>query len=245
MPPSWTLNDTLIWLGLMAGAYLLGGVPFGLLIGLGRGVDVRQHGSKNIGTANVGRTLGRRWGLLTFVLDALKGFVPTLVAGFVLKTIARPEVPAWEAWAWLLVGLATVAGHMCSPYLKFKGGKGVATGFGALLAIFPILSLPAVGAIIIWSVCVKATRFIGLSSCIAACSIPLLLFVSTPIARNFGLFVSQQQRTVAWPMWPYATVAVLLAAMVVWRHRSNIARMMAGTEPRYGQQAKPATSAER
>lgn len=232
--PAWTTNDTLIWLGLSLAAYLLGSIPFGLLIGLAKGVDVRQHGSKNIGTANVGRTLGRKWGVLTFFLDAMKGFAPTLVAGFALKTIARPEVPSYMAWAWLSVGLFSVAGHMWSPFLKFKGGKGVATGFGAMLAVFPILTLPAMAAFVIWVVCVKATRFIGFSSCVAAVSIPFLLIFVTPVCRHFGFFVPDPSAPVAWPLWPYVTVAIMLALMVVWRHRSNIARMINGTEPRYG-----------
>ncbi|HYD00393.1 MAG TPA: glycerol-3-phosphate 1-O-acyltransferase PlsY [Phycisphaerales bacterium] len=233
-PPAWTTTETLTWVGLVVGAYLLGSIPFGLLIGLAKGVDVRQHGSKNIGTANVGRTLGRKWGVLTFFLDALKGFVPVLIAGFALKTVSRPEVPSYLAWAWLSVGVVAVMGHMWSPFLKFKGGKGVATGFGAMLAIFPILSLPAMAAFVVWLICVKATRFIGLSSCVAAVSIPFLLIFVTPVCRYFGLFVPEPGAPVAWPLWPYATAAILLAVMVVWRHRTNIARMLNGTEPRYG-----------
>lgn len=237
LPPdfTWTMTDTLAWLGLMLFSYLLGSIPFGLLLGLAKGVDVRQHGSKNIGSANVGRTLGRKWGVLTFFLDALKGFIPTFIAGFVLKTVARPEVPSFMAWAWLLVGVAAVTGHMCSPFLKFRGGKGVATGFGAVMAIFPILTLPAIVALFVWFACVKTTRFIGLSSCVAAISIPLSIIWVNGFARHFGLFVPERSASVAWPMWPYVTAAILLAAMVVWRHRSNIGRMISGTEPRYGQ----------
>ena len=245
IPSSWTTADTLIWLALVVFSYLLGAIPFGLLLGLAKGVDVRQHGSKNIGSANVGRTLGRKWGVLTFFLDALKGFVPTFIAGFVLKTIAEPEVPSHLAWAWLAVGIAAVAGHMWSPFLKFKGGKGVATGFGALMAIFPIFTLPAIVALAIWALCVRLTRFIGFSSCVAAVSIPLLLIFVDGICRHFGLFV-QPKQSVTWPMWPYVTVGIMLAVMVVWRHRSNIARMLNGTEPKYGQKkqldtAVPAT----
>ncbi|HZW06140.1 MAG TPA: glycerol-3-phosphate 1-O-acyltransferase PlsY [Phycisphaerales bacterium] len=242
LPPAWTATETAYWAGLVLGAYLLGSIPFGLLIGLAKGVDVRQHGSKNIGTANVGRTLGRKWGVLTFFLDALKGFLPVLVAGFVLKTIARPEVPSHLAWAWLVVGVCAVVGHMWSPFLKFKGGKGVATGFGAMLAVFPILSLPAMAAFLVWLACVKTTRFIGLSSCVAAASIPFLLIFVTPVCRYFGLFVPEPGAPVTWPLWPYVTVAVLLALMVVWRHRSNIARMLNGTEPRYGRKPPPAAA---
>ena len=234
-PTTWTSTDTLIWIGFLVVSYLLGAIPFGLLLGLAKGVDIRQHGSKNIGSANVGRTLGRKWGVLTFFLDALKGFIPTFVAGFFLKTIARPEVPAELAWAWLSVGLVAVMGHMWSPFLKFRGGKGVATGFGAMMAIFPILTLPATVAIVIWAIFVKLTRFIGFSSCVAAASIPVLLIFVNPFCRYFGLFVPQSEQSVTWPMWPYVTVALMLAAMVVWRHRSNITRMLNGTEPRYGQ----------
>ncbi|MBY0308334.1 MAG: glycerol-3-phosphate 1-O-acyltransferase PlsY [Phycisphaerales bacterium] len=235
----WTTADTLVWAGLLLIGYLLGGIPFGLLLGLAKGVDVRQHGSKNIGSANVGRTLGRRWGVLTFFLDALKGFLPTFIGGFVLKTIARPEVPSSMAWAWLSIGVATVVGHMWSPYLKFRGGKGVATGFGAVMAVFPILTLPALVALAVWAVCVRATRFIGLSSCIAASSIPVSIIFVNGVARRFGFFVPENGAQVRWPMWPYITAAVMLAVMVTWRHRSNIARMLNGTEPRYGQKKPP------
>ncbi|MFT3683362.1 MAG: glycerol-3-phosphate 1-O-acyltransferase PlsY [Phycisphaerales bacterium] len=220
---AWTSTDTLAWVGLMLAAYFLGGVPFGLMLGLAKGVDVRQHGSKNIGSANVGRTLGRKWGVLTFFLDALKGFLPTFVAGFVLKTISRPEVPSYMAWAWLSVGVVAVMGHMWSPYLKFRGGKGVATGFGAVMAVFPILTLPAIVALLVWFVCVKTTRFIGLSSCVAAISIPISIIFVNDVAHSFGFFVPERGASVTWPMWPYVTAAVMLAVMVVWRHRSNIA----------------------
>ena len=105
----------------LVGAYLVGAIPFGFLIGKMRGVDVRTVGSKNIGATNVFRTVGKKWGLLAFACDFLKGFLPTLLC----KASATPV-----AWLPLAVGVACVVGHMLTPYMKFKGGKGVATAFG-------------------------------------------------------------------------------------------------------------------
>ena len=219
----------------MLGAYLLGAIPFGLLVGFAKGVDVRQHGSKNIGTANVGRTLGKKFGILTFALDMLKGFGPTLGAGFWLGTINRPDTPPGLAWAWLVIGFATVIGHMYPVYLKFKGGKGVATGFGVLLAVFPILSLPALCAIVVWAVTVKVSRYFGFSSCVAAASLPITVWPCMLVYQKLDLFNARRSDDVTWPLWPYVTVAVVLAALVIWRHRGNLARMMAGTEIRIGE----------
>ena len=110
------------------GAYLVGGIPFGFLIGKSRGVDVRTVGSRNIGATNVFRTVGKKWGVLAFILDVAKGFVPTLVCRL---TVGDPT------WLPLAVGVTCVLGHMLTPYMKFRGGKGVATAFGMLLALIP------------------------------------------------------------------------------------------------------------
>ena len=108
-------------------AYLVGGIPFGFIIGKLRGVDVRTVGSKNIGATNVFRTVGKKWGILALVLDILKGLVPTLVC----------KLTAGTQWLPLCVGVMTAVGHMLTPYMKFRGGKGVATGFGMMIALIP------------------------------------------------------------------------------------------------------------
>ncbi len=149
-------------------AYLLGAVPFGLLIGLARGIDIRQHGSKNIGANNVARTVGRPWGVLTFALDAGKGAAPILIGGWWLGVLGERAPDPTRAWMWMSFGAAAFLGHLFPVFLKFKGGKGVATGFGALLAVYPIVTFPALLAIGSWAICVKITRYVGLSSSVAS-----------------------------------------------------------------------------
>lgn len=128
-------NATVIAL-FVAGAYLIGGIPFGFLIGKMRGVDVRTVGSKNIGATNVYRTVGHKWGFLAFFCDFLKGLLPTLAAVLFAKN--HKEVAAFADLA-VWTGLACVVGHTLTPYMKFKGGKGVATAFGMLMALVPWL----------------------------------------------------------------------------------------------------------
>lgn len=231
----WTTSTWLLWSALLVGSFLLGAVPFGLLVGFAKGVDVRQHGSKNIGTANVGRTLGKKYGTLTFALDMLKGFIPTLFAGFWLNAINRPDTPPALAWAWLLVGIASVLGHMFPPYLKFRGGKGVATGFGVVLAIFPILSIPALLSICVWAVTLKVSRYFGFSSCLAAISLPLWIWPVVKVYAQLELFNAHRGESTGWPLWPYVTVAIILGSLVVLRHKSNLVRMLNGTEHRVGE----------
>ena len=122
-------NNILTIAAWLASAYFIGGIPFGYLIGRLRGVDVRTVGSKNIGATNVFRTVGKKWGFLAFALDVAKGLLPTLAA----KSFSSID------WLPLVVGITCVIGHMLTPYMKFKGGKGVATAFGMLIGLVPAL----------------------------------------------------------------------------------------------------------
>ena len=228
-------------LGLLA-TYLLGGVPFGLLIGLSKGVDVRLHGSKNIGASNVGRTIGRKYGIITFTLDMLKGFLPVLIAGFVLGTINTLDLPPEKTWPWLSFGVVSVLGHTYSPYLKFRGGKGVATGFGAVLAMYPILTIPAVLSIATWGASVMITRYIGFSSCVAGLSLLPWALGTPAIGRLIGLFQGEAKEGEIIRLWPYLVVALFMGVLVVWRHRSNLSRMLKGTEPRVKTRAERAAA---
>jgi glycerol-3-phosphate acyltransferase PlsY len=210
----------MVWLLWLLGAYLLGAVPFGLLIGRVRGVDIRAHGSGNLGATNVGRVLGKPWGIGCFVLDLCKGLGPVLAYHL---SAAGPGFAAGQAWlaalAWLAVGVAAVLGHIFPVWLKFKGGKGVATSLGALLGYYPVLTVPALIAAVIWLVVTKATAYVGLASVVAAVAMPVL-------AVAFGLAVGRDPGEVA----VYGGVCALLAALVVVRHRGNLARLRAGTE---------------
>ncbi len=150
-----------IVVALIPAGYLIGSVPFGLIVGLCRGVDVRKAGSGNIGATNVGRLLGRQFFLLTFFLDMLKGLVPMLGAGAVLHWSVRlpHETPAdgrIDYLLWLAVGFATVLGHMFSIFLGLRGGKGVATSTGVVAGVFPYFTLPVLVAAAVWGLAHEA-----------------------------------------------------------------------------------------
>ncbi len=219
------------WLGCMIGAYLLGSIPFGVLIGRARGIDIREHGSRNIGATNVGRVLGRRYGLLCFFLDMAKGAIPVLVAGNMLDTLGHTtlESGAGQLWLWMLVALAALAGHMFSPFLGFGGGKGVATAFGGLVAMWPILTIPALIALGSWILVVMSTRVVSIASMAAALIMPIATLVmmllsggrSDPQPATLDILASGSA--------PLLTT-VGIAGLVLWRHRSNIRRLLRGEE---------------
>lgn len=210
-------------------AFLSGSIPFGLLIARAKGVNIREHGSGNIGATNVWRVLGKGPGLTCFGLDVLKGLLPTLVAGLVAGLVGTVAIPAGEAWLWLGVAAAPVFGHMFSPWIGFKGGKGVATGFGALLGVAPLLTWPALGAFVIWLVVAKATRFVSLASCLAAVSLPGWLWVTIETLSNDP---GQHGAGV-----PFYLLTASLALVVVIKHRANLVRLAQGTENRIGGRA--------
>jgi len=200
-------------------SYLLGSTAFGLILGLLRGVDIRKHGSGNVGATNAGRVLGRPLGLAAFAGDFLKGWAPTFWLAPTLA--ASPE--SVDSLA-VLCGTAAVLGHVWPIYFGFKGGKGVATGCGAVFGIDPLIFL---GAGAVWLVTLGLTRFVGLSSLMMGFAFP---------AFAWWRMVSQDTD---------ATVLVgtfALALLVLVRHRSNIARMLAGTEPRFGKKGTTESS---
>ena len=185
-------------------AYLAGGIPFGYLIGRMRGVDVRTVGSKNIGATNVFRTVGKKWGLIAFVCDVLKGLLPVLAAR------------AWGGREWLplAVGVACVIGHMLTPYMKFKGGKGVATAFGMLIGLAPAL----VGvAFAIFAAVFAATNYISLGSCSAAAFLAVCIWF--PVLGTKGT-----------ENLPQCVLIAAVALFVIFKHRANIRRLVSGTE---------------
>lgn len=199
------------------GAYLIGAIPFGLLIGLARGVDIRQLGSKNIGATNVGRVLGRRLGLTCLVLDLLKGLLPTLAAGYWL--VDRP-IEAGELLIWLCVAAAAVLGHVFPVYLRFRGGKGVATTIGVALGVFPYYTLPMAAAILLYAVVRFATGHVSLGSLTIALIFPI--GVAAYFWLDAGLVIAE--------FWPMLVVAVALGSLIVVRHAGNIARLLRGEE---------------
>ncbi|MFN4241739.1 MAG: glycerol-3-phosphate 1-O-acyltransferase PlsY [Tepidisphaerales bacterium] len=201
-------------------SYVLGSVPFGLVVGRLKGIDVRTAGSGNIGATNVGRLLGKRYFWLVFVLDAAKGLLPMLAGAWV--------VAGWEeAWpkyvAWLACGLGAMLGHVFPVFLGFRGGKGVATGLGVMLGVWPYYTLAAVPTVSLFVAVFAVSRYISLSSVVSAMAFPLVLV-------GLGWLLDWQLTTMRWPL---VAFAVAVAALVVWRHRGNLARLRAGTEPKF------------
>jgi len=211
-------------------AYLLGSVPFGLIVARRYGVDPRKAGSGNIGATNVGRLLGKKVGITVFVLDLLKGLIPTLAASWVVAEQLILTGSAGQAvyGLWLAVGFAAIAGHMFSMFLKFKGGKGVATSAGVVLGVWPDYTVAAVVVLAVWAVCFKVTKIVSLSSIIAAIMFPAA-YAGTALVMGRELFG---------PRWPLLAFAAVVALMIVWKHRANIARLRAGTEHRFGKKAE-------
>ena len=191
---------------LLIGGYMVGSIPFGYLVARARGIDILQFGSGNIGATNVYRALGKWLGLLVFLLDVSKGMVPAAIA----YSVTSSQGAAFS------VGMAAVVGHCLSPFLKFKGGKGVATSAGALLALTPVATLIGVA---IWIIVFWLTRYVSLASITAAIVLPIVILVVSSRDQNKGKLLV------------YASACV--AVVVIWRHRSNVSRLMRGTEPRF------------
>jgi glycerol-3-phosphate acyltransferase PlsY len=208
-------------LALIPAAYLVGSVPFGLIVGLARGVDPRKAGSGNIGATNVGRLLGGRFFALVFTLDLLKGLLPTLAAGAVLGFDAHDPL---SYVLWLSVAFGTIAGHMFSIFLRFKGGKGVATSAGVILGVFPYYTVAAAPAILVFLLAIKVTKYVSVAS-ILGTSAFLVAYVICGSIRGWGIFTTQL---------PLLAFAVLVVAMIIFKHRGNLARLRSGTEHRIG-----------
>lgn len=218
-------------------AFAAGSIPFGLLIGRMKGVDIREHGSKNIGATNVGRVLGKPYGALCFALDAAKGAGPVLLAGQsagVLSMMWRdiPQMTQQQMWLWMAVAIAAVLGHMFSPFVKFKGGKGVATGFGAFVAMAPLLTFPAFAALVVWYAMLRITKYVSVASMTAAVSLPVLyvLMLIPPDGQRVGEAIAHGS--------PVLIVLVTVGVMLIYKHRGNIARLRRGEEPKVGRNSR-------
>jgi glycerol-3-phosphate acyltransferase PlsY len=193
-------------------AYLVGSIPFGFLIAKSRGIDIRQHGSGNIGATNVFRTLGKKWGIACFACDFLKGLVAVLIA-FGLS--------GGSSVAGIIAAVACIVGHNFPVWLKFKGGKGIATSGGVLVALLPGTALLL---IIVWAAIFYTTRYVSLASIAVAVALPVIVLISWLTERGADL--------------PLFLFALAVAVLAVWRHRSNISRLMNGTENRFERKKK-------
>ena len=192
----------------IAAAYLSGSLPTSYLAGRVAGIDLREHGSKNLGATNVYRVLGWRFAIPVGLIDVAKGTLPVALA-------AR-----WadgREWVPLLVGCAAVAGHVFSVFLRFRGGKGVATAAGTVLALAPA---PLGICAVVWLVALKTTGYVSVASMLGALSFPIAVRVIMP--ASIYLF------------W----VGVVLVVFIIYTHRTNVGRLLAGTENRFGRKAK-------
>lgn len=199
------MNAWTIPLGLILASYLLGSVPFGLILSkLFARIDIRQHGSHNIGATNVYRNLGKKLGALTLCCDILKGFLPV----FVVRQVTGSD--EWTA----LAALAAFLGHLYPVYLRFSGGKGVATAVGAYIVLAPTLLL---GGFLVFALVLALSRYVSLSSITAAVVIPLFMsFLADSYSQA------------------YLLVAVMFALMITYRHKENLKRLKAGQESKIG-----------
>lgn len=192
----------------IAASYLLGSIPFGLVIGkVGYGIDVRQFGSGNVGFTNCYRTLGPLPGLFVLLGDAGKGSASILLA----RWLGGGDLVS------VLAGLAVIAGHNWSPYLKFKGGKGVATSVGVVIFLVPKISIILLA---VWLAVLIVTKFVSLGSIIVALVFPFLMIYFHPGRVNYIIF------------------SFVTAALVIIQHRSNIKRLLAGSELRITEQRR-------
>lgn len=196
--------------------YLLGSIPNGLIISKSHGIDVRNFGSGNIGATNVLRVLGHKWGYLVFALDSLKGLLAVLFAYWISDHPFADH--SSHTLIGIIAGVACILGHTFPIWLKFKGGKGVATSAGVLLGL---MWLAVISVFIVWLVLFKTTRYVSVASMGAAVALPL--FVMTYL--HFGLLTGRS----------LLVFSFVIAGVVLWAHRSNIQRLLHGKEQRMGQ----------
>ncbi|MCX6865379.1 MAG: glycerol-3-phosphate 1-O-acyltransferase PlsY [Verrucomicrobia bacterium] len=220
-------------------AFLLGSIPCGLLIAKTHGIDIRRHGSGNIGATNVLRVIGKKSGTACFLLDAMKGFIPVVIALNLIRITGHPvQVPLGlpEAWissftagdalkaqlAHIFTALCAILGHNYSPWVGFKGGKGMATSAGVLLGIYPFFGIVLLA--LIWLGLFLITRYVSVASIGAAAVLPLLTL--------WGAWHHGRIQDGTWNQ-PLFAFTVAIALLAIWKHRSNIQRLRAGTEHRF------------
>lgn len=203
-------------------AYVIASTPFGVIIARSQGIDLRQHGSGNVGATNVGRVVGKKWGYLCFALDVSKGLVPVLATGLFLQRGGQHPSTV-EQLAWLLVGFATIMGHMLSFWLKFRGGKGVATSLGMVLGFWPYLTVAGLAGFTVWILVTLITRYVSVGS-IVACAVLPVFFVIRCLVWGPSLM----------EVMPLLIFVATMAALVIYRHRSNMGRLLRGQESKIG-----------
>lgn len=231
-----------LWLCPLLGL-LLGSIPFGLLLAKAGGIDIRQHGSGNIGATNVLRVMGKKFGLPCLFLDVLKGVVPTLLAITLIRFVGQPTglaiapllpfattLPADQQWLAQLLqvvtGLCAILGHNYSPWVGFKGGKGIATSAGVVLALMPA---PLVMLVLLWYLLFLITRYVSVASIVAVAVLPIVTL--------WGSWHHGRIQDGTWNK-PLFGFSLIVAILGIWKHRENIKRLLAGTENRFERKKK-------
>jgi glycerol-3-phosphate acyltransferase PlsY len=202
-----------MWLIIAFTSYLIGSIPSGYLVARSQGIDIREHGSRNIGATNVLRVLGKKWGYLVFLCDSFKGF-----AAVKLGSLIAAHFQLSPVLGGVIAAIACILGHNYTFWLGFKGGKGIATSAGVVLALFPVLIVLSVA--VIWFAVFFAGRYVSLASITAAVALPCVVFFTA--TKNGSDF------------WVLFGFSALIGVLAVWRHHSNIKRLMNGTESRFG-----------
>ncbi|MBI5743542.1 MAG: glycerol-3-phosphate acyltransferase [Elusimicrobia bacterium] len=195
---------------LFIASYLLGGIPTGYIIGRLKGIDIRQHGSGNPGTANVYRTLGKGPGILTFLVDFFKGFTPAMVAMHYFYIPGSMDFSKGHWWIPVTAGALAIAGHIWTVFLSFHGGKGVATAAGVFMALLPV---PTAAAFVVFGIAVALTHHISVGSMSAAVALPFLCYFLATGAQR-----------------PFTLLALTVCLLIIYTHIANIRRILAGAE---------------
>lgn len=225
-------------------AFLLGSVPFGLIIAKLKGIDIRQHGSGNIGATNVFRIVGKKYGITCLILDALKGFIPVMITMNLVRITGRdPQfhlgfldafhlmLPAAEQMKGQLIhvftALAAVLGHNYSPWIGFKGGKGIATSAGVLIGLMPAA---VVILLVVFIITLVFTRYVAVASMVSALVLPLMTHLGARFHKTAEGISLWEAGTWNKPLFVFS---VLIAVLAIWKHRTNIDRLRKGTESRF------------
>ena len=218
----------LICAALVLASYIVGSLPFGFWISKSLGVDIRNQGSGNIGATNVLRTLGRKVGITVLILDISKGFLPVLIGSIIIfnqlpdSMLNKEEI---KGTIYVLLAIGAILGHNYTFWLGFKGGKGIATSAGAIM---PFLPEVLIGSLFVWILFFFLSRYVAIASIAAAFSIPIL---TVSLDHNY-LFPDINSS------WPVISFGIIASIMAVWRHRSNIQRLIKGEEDQFERKIK-------
>lgn len=214
-------------------SYLIGAIPFGYIIPkLFKGIDIREHGSKNVGSTNVLRVLGAKYGIPTFLLDCFKGALPIIIIRYMLGMSELFLISDTYDIS-IVFGAAAAIGHIKSIYIGFKGGKAVATGVGAVIAINPIIGLSGIG---LFFIVAFSTKYVSIGSVVASFSVVVMMWIGVLIKE---IWIPVPNLTISYESQIINLVAIsLIVLLIIYMHKKNFIRLMNGTENKIGQKKK-------